>query len=174
MSRTNDTGWQAWLNPGAPAWQNELVNQISRLIERYGFDAVFLDTVEVWTNDPDFNIRIGYEAIVTRLHGTFPDLLVTAEDWYDGLLPIFPIFQQSGHWRAVPEWVKRYARLIGHICDSEPGRGSTGVFESGYTPYHRLPDRLPYIATLAFTDGTLDTAKDEINALLDTLTDAYD
>jgi hypothetical protein len=167
MSRTHDTGWQAWLNPGAPAWQNELVNQINNLIKTYNFDGVFLDTVEVWTNDPDFNIREGYRAIVDKLRGERPNLLVTAEDWYDGLLPIFPIFQQSGNWRQVPDWVGRYARLIGHICDSEPGRGSTGVFEWGYTPYKRLPQGAPYIATIAFTDGTLETAKDEIIAIIE-------
>lgn len=166
MSRTHDTGWQAWLNPGAPAWQNELVMQITTLINDYGFDAVFLDTVEVWTNDPDFNIREGYRAIVDCLHATLPELLVTGEDWYDGLLPIFPIFQQTGHWRDVPEWVGRYARLIGHICDSEPGRGSTGVFEWGYTPYQRLPNHAPYIATIAFVEDTLKNAQEEIEAVI--------
>jgi len=98
-----------------------------------------------------------------------PNLLVTAEDWYDGLLSIFPIFQQTGHWRAVPEWVGRYARLMGHICDSEPGRGSTGVFEWGYTPYQRLPDHAPYIATIAFVEDTLKTAQEEIEAVIATV-----
>lgn len=168
LSRAQDTGWQAWLNPGAPAWQNELVQQILSLVERYQFDAVFLDTVEVWTNDPDFNIREGYRQIVNRLRENNPGLLVTGEDWYDGLLGIFPIFQQSGNWRQVPDWVGQYVRLIGHICDSEPGRGSTGVFEWGYTPYMPLPDHKPYIPTIAFTDGTLEKAKPEIERVIAT------
>lgn len=167
LSRAQDTGWQAWLNPGAPAWQSELLRQIVRLVNRYGFDAVFLDTVEVWTNDPDFNIRDGYQRIVSGLRGTYgADFLVTGEDWYDGLLPIFPLFQQSGNWRQVPDWVGRYARLFGHICDSEPSRGSTGVFEWGYNPYKPLPDHDPYITTIAFTDGTLHNAQSEVEAAI--------
>lgn len=165
-SRAHDTGWQAWLNPGAPAWQTELSRQILTLVDRYHFDAVFLDTVEVWVNDPDFNLREGYQQLVGRLRSNRPDLLVTGEDWWDGLLPIFPIFQQSGHWRQVPTWVGRYARLMGHICDSEPSRGSTGVFESGYSDYRPLPDTEMYIPTIAFVDGTLDQAQAEVEAVI--------
>jgi hypothetical protein len=165
-SRTQDTGWQAWLNPGAPAWQTELTRQIITLIDRYDFDAVFLDTVEVWVNDPDFNIREGYRQLVDRLRTGRPDLLITGEDWWDALLGIFPIFQQTSKWRQVPDWVGRYARLIGHICDGEASRGSTGVFESGYAPYERLPDKNFYIPTLAFVDGTLENARDEIEAVI--------
>lgn len=165
-SRTQDTGWQAWLNPGAPAWQNELTRQIVNLMTRYDFDAVFLDTVEVWVNDPDFNLRDGYRQLVSRLRAARADLLVTGEDWWDGLLDIFPIFQQTSRWRQVPGWVGRYARLMGHICDGEASRGSTGVFESGYAPYERLPDQPHYIPTLAFVDGTLSGARDEIEAVI--------
>ena len=163
-SRARDTGWQAWLNPGAPAWQTELVRQILRLLDGYQLDAVFLDTVEVWTNDPDFNLREGYRELVDRLRAGHPDLLVTGEDWWDGLLPIFPIFQRSARWRRVPEWVGRYARIIGHICDGDPSRGSAGVFEVGYAAYQPLPDRPLYIPTLAFVDGTLDGAQPAIEA----------
>jgi hypothetical protein len=165
-SRTQDTGWQAWLNPGSPAWQNELIRQIETLIDQYGFDAVFLDTVEVWVNDPDFNIRAGYQQMVNRLRADKPNLLVTGEDWWDGLLPIFPLFQQTSKWKQVPDWVGRYARLMGHICDGEASRGSTGVFESGYAAYERLPDKPFYIPTLAFVDGTLDGARDEIESVI--------
>ena len=166
-SRTQDTGWQAWLNPGAPAWQTELTRQITNLVDEYHFDAVFLDTVEVWVNDPDFNIRDGYQQLVGRLRADKPDLLVTGEDWWDGLLPIFPLFQQTSKWKQVQDWVGRYARLMGHICDGEASRGSTGVFESGYAPYERLPDKPFYLPTLAFVDGTLAGARDEIEAVIE-------
>ncbi len=165
-SRAHDTGWQAWLNPGAPAWQTELTRQVLQLVETYELDAVFLDTVEVWTNDPDFNMREGYQQLVSRLRAGRPDLLVMGEDWYDGLLSIFPIFQQSSKWRQVQDWVGRYARIMGHICDGEASRGSTGVFESGYAPYERVPDKPFYLPTLAFVDGTLAGARDEIDAVI--------
>jgi hypothetical protein len=166
LSRAHDTGWQAWLNPGAPAWQNELVRQITHLIEQFDFDAVFLDTVEVWVNDPDFNLREGYRDLVDRLRGGRPDLLIAGEDWWDGLLDIFPMYQRSGAWRQMPDWVGRYARIFGHICDGDPSRGSTGVFESGYSPYARLPDLPHYLPTLAFVDGTLHNAREEVEAVI--------
>ncbi|HML20646.1 MAG TPA: endo alpha-1,4 polygalactosaminidase [Aggregatilinea sp.] len=169
LSRAHDTGWQAWLNPGAPAWQRELSEQILGLIARHGFDGVFLDTVEVWTNDPDFNLREGYRQLVNRLRADHPDLLVAGEDWWDGLLGIFPLFQRSGPWRQVPEWVGRYARLFGHICEGDPNRGSTGVFESGCATYVPLPDRVPYLATIAFVDGTLEGSRAELERVVNTV-----
>lgn len=51
----------------------------------------------------------------------------------------------------VEVWVGGYARLMGHICDSEPPRGSTGVFESGSAPYERLPDTPTYTPTFALS-----------------------
>ncbi len=165
-SRAHDTGWQAWLNPGAPAWQRELARQIDQLLDEYDLEAVFLDTVEVWVNDPDFNMLEGYRELVARLRAQRPNLLVTAEDWYDGLLPLFPIFQRTTKWRQVPEWVGRYNRMMGHICDSEPSRGSTGVFESGYAPYERMPDLPFYLPSIPFVDGTLAGARDEIDAVI--------
>jgi hypothetical protein len=166
-SRAHDTGWQAWLNPGAPAWQTELTRQILGLVDRYHFDAIFLDTVEVWTNDPDFNLREGYRQLVTRLRDGRPDLLVTGEDWWDGLLSLFPIFQRSGSWRQVPTWASRYIRLIGHICDGDPSRGSTGVFESGYSAYQPLPETDLYIPTIAFVDGTLEQARTAVETVIE-------
>ncbi|WP_119070208.1 hypothetical protein [Aggregatilinea lenta] len=169
LSRTHDTGWQAWLHPGAPAWQHELSTQVTTLADRFGFDSVFLDTVEIWINDPDFNMREGYRQLVDGLRAARPGLLVAGEDWWDGLLSIFPLFQRSGYLRQMPEWVGRYARLFGHICEGDPSRGSTGVFESGYASYAPMPDRAPYLATIAFVDGTLDAARAEVERVLSTL-----
>jgi len=166
LKRAHDTGWQAWLHPGAPAWQTELTRQIRELVGRFGFDGVFLDTTEVWVNDPDFNMREGLRQLNARLRAGHPELLVAGEDWYDGLLPILPVFQQTATWRQVPEWVGRYARLIGHICDGDPSRNSTGVHEAGCSPYVRLPQTETYIPTLTFVDGTLEEALPEIEAVI--------
>jgi hypothetical protein len=51
-SRAHDPGWQAWLNPGAYAWRERLVQQVSALLGRYNIPAVFFDTQHVWVNDP--------------------------------------------------------------------------------------------------------------------------
>jgi hypothetical protein len=166
LSRAQDTGWQAWLNPGAPAWRRELTRQITELIDRYELDAVFLDCVEVWVNDPDYSMLDGYRALVSGLRDGRPDLLLTGEDWFDALLELFPIFQSSAYARQVPAWVARYARLYGHLADSEPSRGSTGVFEWGYRPYSMQPDCAPFIPTLAFTDGTLASAQAAVDEVI--------
>ncbi len=166
ISRAHDTGWQAWLNPGAPAWQTELSRQILELADRFEFDAIFLDTVEVWTNDPDFNIREGYRQLVCRLREGHPDRLIAGEDWWDGLLDLFPLFQRSGPWRQSPLWVGRYARLFGHICEGDPSRGSTGVFESGFAAYNPAVDSAPVIPTIVFVDGTLNNSQPEIERVI--------
>ncbi len=166
LSRAHDTGWQAWLNPGAPAWRRELTRQIHVLLDRYQLDAVFLDCAEVCKNDPDHNMLDGYRALNAGLREGRPDLLVAGEDWFDALLGIFPFYQSSAYARQVPDWVARYARIYGHIADSEPGRGSTGVFEWGYRPYAPMPERAPYIPTLAFTDGTLAAAHATIDEVI--------
>lgn len=166
LSRARDTAWQAWLNVGAPGWQDELVRQMMALIDTYDFDALFLDCSEVWVNDPDYNLLEGYRQLIDRLRIRRSNLLIAGEDWWDGLLGVFPVFQKSAYKRPVPAWVSRYARLIGHIQDPEPSRGSTGVFETGSETYHRLSTEPPYITTLAFVDGTLKQARDEIEAIL--------
>ncbi len=166
LSRAQDTGWQAWLNPGAPAWRRELSRQIFDVLDRYELDAVFLDCVEVWANDPEFNLLEGYRALTAGLREGRPELLVSGEDWFDALLPLFPFFQSSAYARQVPDWVARYARLYGHLADSEPGRGSTGVFEWGYRQYGAMPERAPYVQTLAFTDGTLEQASAVVDEVI--------
>lgn len=167
LSRSRDTGWQAWLNVAAPAWQDELVRQLTALTDTYGCDALFLDCSEVWINDPDYNLLEGYRQLIARLRDGRPHLLIAGEDWWDGLLGVFPVFQRSAYGRQIPGWVSRYARLIGHIQEPEPSRGSTGVFESGYEPYKPLPAVAPYMTTLAFTDGTFAQARAEVDAVLD-------
>lgn len=167
LSRTQDTGWQAWLNVGAPAWQDELVRQVRGLIDRFGFDAVFLDCTEVWVNDPDYNLLEGFRQLVARLREGKPDLLITGEDWWDGLLAIFPMFQKASYGRQEPDWLVRYARLFAHIQDPEPGRGSTGVFESGFEQYQPLPESELFIPTIAFVDGTLQTARQQVEAVIE-------
>lgn len=166
LARGRDTTWQAWLNIGAPAWRAALTRQIRNTLDTYGLDAVFLDCPEVWTNDPDYNLREGLHALAHDLRTGHPDLLITGEDWWDGILDVLPICQTTRKWRPVPAWAGRYARFFEHVADSEPGRGSTGVFESGYAPYEPLPPEPYNIPTIAFVDGTLDAAPDAVDAAI--------
>ncbi|MCC6798551.1 MAG: hypothetical protein IT325_00420 [Anaerolineae bacterium] len=167
ISRGRDTTWQAWLNIGAPAWRAELSRQILATLDGYDLDAVFLDCPEVWTNDPDYNLREGLHALVHDLRAAHPGLLVAGEDWWDGILDVLPLCQTTRKWRPVPAWAGRYGRFFEHIADSEPGRGSTGVFESGFAPYEPLPSEPYYIPTIAFVDGTLAVAPDAVDAAIE-------
>jgi hypothetical protein len=166
-SRGHDTGWQAWLNLGAPAWRAELLRQITQIIDGYDLDAVFLDCAEVWINDPDYSVREGLYDLARDLRATRPNLLVTGEDWWDGILGALAMCQHPRKWRDMPPWAGRYARFFEHIADSEPSRGSTGVFESGFALYDPLPLEEMYLPTIAFVDGTLGKSPDKIEAIID-------
>ncbi|UCE84812.1 MAG: hypothetical protein JSU66_10665 [Deltaproteobacteria bacterium] len=164
LSRAHDTGWQAWLNPGHPSWRDALASAIEALWQRFGFDAVFLDTVHAWTNDPDHAVHEGLRALTARLRSRLPGVLLAAEADYDALLPLFGLFQRPW-WTEPAPWTQRYVRRFGHLCEGEP-RGRTGVHEAGV---HRSDAWQPapgYLPTLAFQDGTLEAARDAIEGLL--------
>jgi len=168
LARAHDTGWQRWLNPGHPAWRDALAGQIEALAGRYGFDAVFLDTIHVWLNDPDHPVHDGIRALVNRLRAAIPGVLLAAEHDYDALLPLFPLFQRAW-WGRDPAWTARYARRFGHLCEGEPA-GRTGVHELGV-----WQDRLDapageprpgYLPTLALQDDTLVRSRAAVEEVL--------
>ncbi len=162
QDRGQDTGWQAWLNPGHPAWRRELCRQILALKETYGFDAVYLDTIYAWENDPDHSVADGIRAVRDRLREA--GLMVAAEDWFDALLGQFPLFLNDWDPEAValPKWFGRYARYIAFIGHAEPSRGSGGVQHGRCFPYRQPLDDAAYLPTLSFVNGTLEQAEAEI------------
>jgi len=162
LSRAHDTGWQAWLNPGHPVWRDMLASQIESLAARFGFDAVFLDTTEIWTNDPDHPVADGLRALARRLSERIPGLLLAGEYDYDALLSVFPLFQRAW-WTAAPAWTARYVRRFGHLCEGEP-RGRTGVHELGVFRPGAVPADAAagLLATIAFQDDTLASSRDAV------------
>jgi hypothetical protein len=164
LARAHDPGWQAWLNPGHSAWRHELAGQIEALARRYSFDAVFLDTSEIWTNDRDHPVHEGIRLLVERLRASLPGVLLAGEYDYDALLPLFPLFQRAW-WTPTPPWTDRYVRRFGHLCEGEPG-GRTGVHELGAFrpgPVEGAPGLLP---TVAFQDGSLAGHRDALEEFL--------
>jgi hypothetical protein len=129
LSRAHDTGWQAWLNPGHPGWREDLASQIESLAGRFGFDAVFLDTTEIWTNDRDHAVFEGLRTLAEGLRARLPGVLLAGEYDYDALCAVFPIFQRAW-WTHAPAWTRRYVQRFGHLCEGEP-EGRTGVHELG-------------------------------------------
>ncbi len=165
LSRAHDTGWQAWFNPGHPAWREQLASQIEAVLDAFGVDAVFLDTLHAWTNDPDHSVVEGVRALARRLRAHRPGLLLAGEADYDALLALFPLFQRPW-WERPPAWTARYVRRFGHLCEGEP-RGRTGVHEFGtWGPSVPEADDPTLLATLAFQDGTLESERERIEAVL--------
>lgn len=153
LSRAHDTGWQAWLNPGHPGWRDDLAGQIETLAGRFGFDGVFLDTTEIWTNDRDHDVFAGYRALVDRLHARIPNLLLAGEYDYDALAACFPFFQRAW-WTRAPAWTQRFVRRFAHLCEGEP-EGRTGVHEFGVWTPGCVAAQPGLLATIAFQDDTL-------------------
>lgn len=164
LSRAHDTGWQVWLNPGHPWWRDQLAGQIEALARRFGFDAAFLDTTEIWINDADHGVFEGLRALAERLRSSLPGILLAGEYDYDALLAVFPLFQRAW-WTPAPAWTTPYVRRFGHLCEGEP-EGRTGVHELGvYSGEPVLPgDGL--LATLAFQDDTLERSRDAVERLI--------
>lgn len=173
-SRHFDHGWGASLNPGAPGWQNRLSEQINSLIERYGFDAVFLDISALWKNDPCYSLYDGIKQFVSKIKIINPDILIAGEGWYDAISAITPLVQ-SGHtnglanWHDVPypELFDKYARSFGHLCLGDPGRGSTGVHELGYNKERRVPLRKGIIPTITIVDDTFNKGEKEVVSIIE-------
>ena len=173
-SRHYDHSSNRNLNPGAPKWQNRLSSQIIDLAHTYGFDAVFLDIAAVWQNDPNFNVYEGAKQLVERLHQGIPNLLVAGEGWYDGLMNFIPLLQ-SGHTdgklhfhdEAYAPAFDKYCRECAHLCLGDPSRKSTGVHEQGYNPEWRIPLRKGLIPTVTIVDGTMEKARDKVDAIIE-------
>jgi hypothetical protein len=165
LSRARDGGWQAWLNPGHPGFREELAGQIEALSARFGLDAAFLDTTEVWTNDPDHDVFEGHRALAAGLRAKIPDLLLAGEYDYDALDAVYPLFQRAW-WTRAPRWSRRFVLRFGHLCEGEP-EGRTGVHEFGVFRSGCVPAEPGLLATLAFQDGTLERSRAAIEAALD-------
>ena len=164
QDRSHDTGWQAWLNPGHPSWQRKLSDQIHQLADKYGWDGIFLDTIHVWSNDPDHNIYEGICQLVAKLHTEKNEFLVAAEDWWDALTGLFPLFQNDGiNQPMTPYWFEKYSRIFSFLGHVEPARSSGGVQHMRYLPYERPPLSKVYIPTVSFINDTLILANNAVD-----------
>lgn len=167
-SRTHDTPWQAWLNPGAPAFRRHLLEQAARLVETYRVDAIFLDTHGVWQNDPNHPVYEGLVRFRDELAARFPDVFLTGEIWWDVLSAVTPLSQSD--WMTLERWPElftRYGRTFGNNTWGDPSRNSSGVFEGGSRAFQPPPDAEHVIPTLTIVDGTLEKAPDKVEQILE-------
>jgi hypothetical protein len=167
-SRSHDAPWQAWLNPGAPGWQMRLLEQSAHLIETYRVDGIFLDTHGNWHNDPGFPVYDGLLSLRDQLRRSYPNVLLSGEDWWDALGGITPL--SHADWMLLDRWkdfFSRYNRTYGHNAWGDPSRGSSGVFEGGWREFQMVPDVFYAIPTLPVVDGTLEKAPEKVERVLE-------
>jgi len=131
------------MNLGVKSWREWLTGRIADAIERYGVDAYFLDIAGGWVNNPQADMHEGMRQLVLDLRARYPRVMPCGEMHYDGLLEFIP-FYQVGMGRAA-----RYARVFSHLSHGAPGRGSSGVHESGFGGFRH--------ETLGLAPGTIPT-----------------
>jgi hypothetical protein len=165
-SRAHDPGWQAWLNPGAPAWRERLLAQVSDLVEQHDLPAVFFDTHHFWENDPEHPVYEGLVSLRDSLKARFPELLVAGEGWYDALGAVTPV-SQTGATARWQQAFSRYCRTFGHLMLGDPSRASTGVHEAGHTGFGLLPDEPHFWPTVTLVDGTIERASEQVEQVIE-------
>jgi hypothetical protein len=156
-------GWLTYMNLGVDSWRNHLEARISETIERFGVDAYFLDIVGGHVNDVNGDMHEGTRKLVMNLRAKHPDVLCVGEMPYDALHAFIPMYHAGGG----PRWQK-YSHFFQHLSSPAPGRGSSGVHESGFGRFN--PDTLSLspnaIPTLQVVDDTFTKYREVMAAII--------
>jgi hypothetical protein len=157
-------GFGVYMNLGVPSWRRWLVARIADVIERYGVDAYFLDITGGWMNNPKADMHEGLRQLVSELRQRYPQVLACGEFLYDALVEFIPLYHVYNS-RMVP-----FARFFSHLSHPAPGRGSSGVHESGFSPWDAttlsLTQRDGLIPTLMVVDDTFTKHRDAMAAII--------
>lgn len=156
------------INLGHPRVREYFVERISRLVEDYGVDGIFLDISCFYENDPRYSFYEGLRGIIEELQSRYRGrFLVMGECWYDALLPLIPLTHT--HTMLPKNWsyfYLKYARMAYHLSWPAPG-GSTGVHEAGFLPF-TLPDpEREIIPTLSIVHDTIDRYPSEVEKIIE-------
>lgn len=150
-----------FMNVGVDSWREFLSARIEEVINRYKVDAYFLDIAGGWENNTKADTHEGTRKLVEGLREKHPQVLCCGEMHYDALLSFIPLYQAFSEF-AYPAAVTKYAREFQHLSHPAPGRGSSGVHESGFS--HFDPQTLSlndlFIPTLTVVDDTFDKHRD--------------
>jgi hypothetical protein len=156
-------GWLAYMNLGADAWREHLEGRISDMISSYGVDAYFLDIVGGHVNSTNGDMHEGTRKLVTNLRAKFPQVVCVGEMPYDALHAFIPMFQVG-----LGQIWSKYSRNYQHLSSPAPGRGSSGVHESGFGRFN--PETLSLspssIPTLQVVDDTFTKHRDVMTAII--------
>jgi hypothetical protein len=157
-------GWAAYLNLGVESWRRWLTDRITAAITTYDVDGYFLDIVGGWVNNTRADMHEGVRQLVAELRRRHPRVLACGEFQYDALLELIPLYHvYAAH--AVP-----FARFFSHLSHPAPGRGSSGVHESGFSRFDpktlSLPQRTGLLPTLSVVDDTFTAHRSEMAAVI--------
>jgi hypothetical protein len=160
-------GWLGYMNLGVDSWREWLTGRIADCVDRYGVDAYFLDIAGGWVNNPRADMHAGMRRMVSDLRQRYPRVLACGEMHYDGLLEFIPLYQSGGGGLFKID-VQRYARFFQHLSHPAPGRGSSGVHESGFGRFNpqTLSLSADAIPTLNVVDDTFGEHRDVMAAVI--------
>jgi hypothetical protein len=156
-------GWLTYMNLGVDSWRNHLQARILDIIERFGVDAYFLDIVGGHVNDLNGDMHEGTRKLVMNLRAKHPEVLCVGEMPYDALHAFIPMYHAGGG----PRWQK-YSNFFQHLSSPAPGRGSSGVHESGFGRFNAetlslSPNAIP---TLQIVDDTFTKYREMMTAII--------
>jgi hypothetical protein len=156
-------GWLTYMNLGHDAWRTFLEARISDVIDKFGVDAYFLDIVGGHVNSTTGDMHEGTRRLVMDLREKYPKVACVGEMPYDALHGFIPMYHAGGGAR----WQK-YSRFYQHLSAPAPGRGSSGVHESGFGRFNAetlnlSPNAIP---TLQVVDDTFTKHRDVMAAII--------
>jgi hypothetical protein len=153
-------GGGKYMNLGVDSWRNWLSARIAGVIEQFAVDGYFLDISGGWQNNTKADMHEGTRRLVEDLRQKFPHVLAVGEFSYDALMSILPVYQVFPS-RGYPPAFQKYARTFEHLSHPAPGRGSSGVHESGFGHFRpEVRKDQPVIPTITVVDDTFDKYRD--------------
>jgi hypothetical protein len=156
-------GWLTYMNLGVDSWRTHMESRIAEMIETYDVDAYFLDIVGGHVNSTNGDMHEGTRRLVQDLRTRYPKVVCVGEMPYDATHAFIPMYHAGGG----PRWQK-YSRFFQHLSAPAPGRGSSGVHESGFGRFNAetlnlSPNAIP---TLQVVDDTFTKYRDVMSAII--------
>lgn len=156
-------GSMTFMNLAVESWRNHLSSRISSIIKEYGIDAYFLDICGFWENNPDGDMFIGVQKLVTELARLHPNIPAVAEMQYDAQMGIIPM-SHAPRFALYRKGNYTYVASFDHLSHPAPGRGSTGVHEYGFNRYQPVTLNQIQIPTITFVDDTFNLYRQLVEA----------
>ena len=156
----HNEGTGKYMNLGVTSWHDWLFGRIADIVQRFDVDGYFLDISGGWVNNTKADMHEGTRRLVENLRQKFPHVLAVGEFSYDALMSILPVYQIFPS-RGYPAAFQKYARSFEHLSFPAPGRGSSGVHESGFARFRpNVSKDQAVIPTITVVDDTFDKYRD--------------